>query len=260
VIPITPKFSKTLKKAKIEFDKIHHFLVKDPLVKETMFTSSSTVYSVLRTINLFFSFVVFIPIIGSIWDFNLPHFLGYLLSAFGVYLTWIFEWVTKSTILEEIRTVTIIQISLHSVFGMWYQFYDYFEIYDFILHFTGGIWLSFLIYPLVMGSELIWTKMKMPFFFLKIFVVTLSIVMTLGVFWEIGEFISDLIFRGYPGYRLAQEDSLFDTMTDFIGNFIGSLTGIYIFWNTLKRLNKTRDMDSLLERIGSALRDYVNSF
>ncbi len=100
----------------------------------------------------------------------------------------------------------------------------------------------------------------MSFFFLKVFVVTLSIVMTLGVFWEVGEFTSDLIFRDYPGYRLAQEDSLFDTMTDFIGNFIGSLTGIYIFWNTLKRLNKTRDMNSLLERIGSALRDYVNSF
>jgi len=257
---ITPKFSKTLKKAKVEFDKIHHYLVRDPVVKETLFTSSSRAYSALRTINLFFSFVVFVPIIGSIWNFNLPHFLGYLISAFGVYLTWVFEWVTKSTILEEIRTVTIIQISLHSVFGMWLEFYNNFEIYDFILHITGGIWLSFLIFPLVMGSELIWTKMKMPFFSLKIFVVIFCIVITLGVFWEIAEFTSDLIFRDYPGYRLAQEDSLYDTMTDFIGDFIGSLTGIYVFWYTLKRLNKTRDMDALLERIGSALRDYVNSF
>jgi len=256
----TPVLSKTLKKAKEEFNKIHNFLTKDPYVKETLFTSNSKVFTALRVTNIFFSFVVFIPIIGSFWNFNFPHFLGYLLSAFAVYLTWVFEWVTKSTILEEIRTVTIIQISLHSVFGMWYQFYDNYEIYDFILHITGGLWLVFLVLPLVMGSELMWTKMKMPYFHLKVFVITLSIVMTLGVFWEISEFISDLIFRGYPGYRLAQEDSLFDTMTDFIGNFIGAIIGINLFWATLKKLNKTRDMDSLLERIGKSLEDYVNSF
>ncbi|WP_233488406.1 hypothetical protein [Petrotoga sp. 9PW.55.5.1] len=100
----------------------------------------------------------------------------------------------------------------------------------------------------------------MPYLYLKVFIITLSIVMTLGVFWEISEFISDLMFRGYPGYRLAQEDSLFDTMTDFIGNFIGAIIGINLFWATLKKINKTRDMDSLLERIGKALEDYVNSF
>ncbi|WP_233488407.1 hypothetical protein [Petrotoga sp. 9PW.55.5.1] len=154
----TPVLSKTLKKAKEEFNKIHNFLTKDPYVKETLFTSNSKIFTALRVTNIFFSFVVFIPIIGSFWNFNFPHFLGYLLSAFAVYLTWVFEWVTKSTILEEIRTVTIIQISLHSVFGMWYQFYDNYEIYDFILHVTGGIWLVFLIFPLVMGSELMWLK------------------------------------------------------------------------------------------------------
>ncbi|PNR96207.1 membrane protein [Petrotoga sp. 9PWA.NaAc.5.4] len=255
----TPVFSKTLKKAKDEFDKIHNFLVRDPVVKETLFTSNSKVYTFLRVLNVFFSFVVFIPIIGSFWNFNFPHFLGYLLSAFGVYLTWIFEWVTKSTILEEIRTITIIQISLHSVFGMWFEFYNNIEIYDFILHVTGGVWLVFLIFPIVMGTELIWTKMKMPFFYLKVLVITISIVMTLGVFWEISEFVSDLMFRNYPGYRLAQEDSLFDTMTDFIGNFLGAIIGSQIFWYTLKKLNTSRDIDSLLERMGSSLRDYVNS-
>ncbi|MFA7569471.1 MAG: hypothetical protein WCY40_06355, partial [Defluviitoga tunisiensis] len=66
------------------------------------------------------------------------------------------------------------------------------------------------------------------------------------------------IFRNYPGYRLAQEDSLFDTMTDFIANLIGTITGLGVFWMTLKKLNKSRDMDSLFERMGKALKDYVN--
>ncbi|MFA6639247.1 MAG: hypothetical protein WCS23_01740, partial [Defluviitoga tunisiensis] len=161
-------------------------------------------------------------------------------------------------ILEEIRTFTIIQISLHGVFGMWLEFYNKFEIYDFILHITGGMWLVFLIFPLVIGIELLSADSKSPFFSFKIIIITLTIVTTLGVFWEIGEFISDLIFRNYPGYRLAQEDSLFDTMTDFIANLIGTITGLGVFWMTLKKLNKSRDMDSLFERMGKALKDYVN--
>ncbi len=253
-----PVFSKTLKKAQAEFNKIHNFLIGDPLVKETLFTSDSRLFKALRIINIFFSFVVFIPIIATIWNFNLPHFLGYLLCAFGVYLTWVFEWTTRSPILEEIRTFTIIQISLHSVFGVWLEFYNKFEIYDFILHITGGMWLVFLIFPLVIGIELLSADSKSPFFSFKIIIITLTIVTTLGVFWEIGEFISDLIFRNYPGYRLAQENSLFDTMTDFVANLVGTITGLGVFWMTLKKLHKSRDMDSLFERMGKALKDYVN--
>ncbi|HOP83145.1 MAG TPA: hypothetical protein PL174_08045, partial [Fervidobacterium sp.] len=148
-----PVFSKTLKRIQSEFRMMHSFLINDPLVRETLFTSNSRLFTVLRTTNLFFSFVVFIPIIASFWNFNLPSFLGYILCAFVVYLTWIFELVTKSIILEEIRTLTIVQVSLHSVFGIWLGFYGKFHIYDFILHLTGGMWLVFLIYPIVIGIE-----------------------------------------------------------------------------------------------------------
>ncbi|HPV62306.1 MAG TPA: hypothetical protein PLY22_00030 [Fervidobacterium sp.] len=254
-----PVFSKTLKRIQSEFRMMHSFLINDPLVKETLFTSNSRLFTVLRTTNLFFSFVVFIPIIASFWNFNLPSFLGYILCAFVVYLTWIFELVTKSIILEEIRTFTIVQVSLHSVFGIWLGFYGKFHIYDFILHLTGGMWLVFLIYPIVIGIELLSTDSKNPFFYFKIVIITLVAVTALGAFWEIGEFVSDLIFRNYPGYRLAQEDSLFDTMTDILANLIGTIAGMEIFWTTLKKLNKYRDMDLLFQRMGRALKDYINN-
>ncbi|HOA16889.1 MAG TPA: hypothetical protein PKI47_03100 [Fervidobacterium sp.] len=185
--------------------------------------------------------------------------MGYILCAFVVYLTWIFELVTKSIILEEIRTFTIVQVSLHSVFGIWLGFYGKFHIYDFILHLTGGMWLVFLIYPIVIGIELLSTDSKNPFFYFKIVIITLVAVTALGAFWEIGEFVSDLIFRNYPGYRLAQEDSLFDTMTDILANLIGTIAGMEIFWTTLKKLNKYRDMDLLFQRMGRALKDYINN-
>ena len=252
-----PVFSKTLKKAQAEFNKIHNFLIGDPLVKETLFTSDSRLFKALRIINIFFSFVVFIPIIATIWDFNLPHFLGYLLCAFGVYLTWVFEWTTKSPILEEIRTLQLYRFlsTAYSECGL--NFTTNLK-YTISSTYNWWMWLVFLIFPLVIGIELLSADSKSPFFSFKIIIITLTIVTTLGVFWEIGEFISDLIFRNYPGYRLAQEDSLFDTMTDFIANLIGTITGLGVFWMNLKKLNKSRDMDSLFERMGKALKDYVN--
>lgn len=254
-----PVFSKTLRKIQFELSTMHNFLISDPLVKETLFTSSPRLFTILRMTNLFLSFVVFIPIIASFWNFNLPSFLGYILCAFVVYLTWIFEFVTKSIILEEIRAFTIVQVSLHSVFGIWMGFYDKFHIYDFILHLTGGMWLVFLIYPIVIGIELLSADSKNPFFYFKMVTITLLTVTALGAFWEIGEFISDLIFKNYPGYRLAQEGSLFDTMTDMLANLIGTIVGMNIFWGTLKRLNKYRNMDLLFQRMGRALKDYINN-
>jgi hypothetical protein len=83
-----------------------------------------------------------------------------------------------------------------------------------------------------------------------------SIVAMLGVFWEIGEFTSDLIFKNYEGYRLAQEGSLTDTMSDLIENQAGAAVGIFLFWNTLKKLNKNRDVYLMLEKISLALRNF----
>lgn len=252
-----PIFSKTLKKAQAEFNKIHNFLIRDPIVKETLFTADSIWYSVLRYTNVVLSFIILIPLVDSIIKLNIPRILTYLFCGFGIYLSWVFEWVTKSPILEEIRTFTIIQINLHAFVGGWLGFYDKFEIYDFILHVTGGMWLVFLIFPLIIGIELISTDSKSPFFYLKIVVITIAIVTTLGVFWEIIEFTSDLMFHNYPGYRLAQVNN-FDTMTDIVANLIGAIAGMEIFWLTLKKLNKSRDMDLLFERMGKALKDYIN--
>ncbi len=47
-------------------------------------------------------------------------------------------------------------------------------------------------------------------------------------------------------------------MTDFIANLIGTITGLGVFLDDSQKLNKSRDMDSLFERMGKALKDYVN--
>jgi hypothetical protein len=236
--------------------KLNLFLINDTEVKETLFSSNTRFFVFFRWMNLFFSFVALVPVIHSAINFNLPHFLGYLLSFLLIDFIWVFEWVTKSTIFEEIRFFSIMQITLHSFFGMWLEFYNNYPIFDDILHITGGMWLVSFLFPLVLGSELVWSRKISKTLLFKIFLYMFSIVAMIGVFWEIGEFTSDLIFRNYEGYRLAQEGSLADTMSDLIENQIGAVIGIYAFWVTLKRLNKNRDIYHTLEKISLALRNF----
>jgi hypothetical protein len=252
-----PIFLKSLaKKIRNPLIKLNIFLINDTEVKETLFSSNTKFFMLFRWMNLFFSFVALVPVIASIVNFNLPHFLGYLLSFLLIDFIWVFEWVTKSTIFEEIRFFSIMQITLHSFFGMWLGFYDRFPIFDDILHLTGGMWLVSFLFPLVLGSELVWSRSISKTLLFKIFIYMFSIVAMFGVFWEIGEFTSDLIFRNYEGYRLAQEGSLTDTMSDLIENQIGAAIGIFLFWNTLKKLSKNRDIYHILEKISLALRNF----
>ncbi|MGM0641589.1 MAG: hypothetical protein ACQESN_09235 [Thermotogota bacterium] len=250
------KIAKRLRKPII---KLNLFLINDTEVKETLFSSNTKFFVFFRWANMFFSFVALIPVIHSAINFNLPHFLGYLLSFLLIDFIWVFEWVTKSTIFEEIRFFSILQITLHSFFGMWLGFYNSYPLFDDILHITGGMWLVSFLFPLVLGSELIWSRTISKTLLFKIYIYMFSIVAMIGVFWEIGEFTSDLIFGDYEGYRMAQEESLTDTMSDLIENQIGAVLGLFIYWQTLKKLNEKRDVYILLEKISLALRNFFEN-
>lgn len=243
---------------KNEGHEISVFLRNDTLIRETLFSSNSRAYRALRIFNLGMSLIIFLPVVASFLNMNLPHFLGYLISALGIYLVWIFELITKSTLFEEIKTFTIMQVSLHSVFGMYLQFYDKYTYFDDFLHITGGMWLSLVLFPIILAIELTFTSQKLSTAIWKVNLSTFSLSVTLGTLWEVFEFLSDIIFRDYPGYRLAQQDSLFDTMTDLIYDCAGSILGIMLFWYLLRKLSKNRDIYNLLERIGKSLRMFMD--
>ncbi len=245
---------KRLKKLIGKHGTLSSYLYRDPVIQETLFLRSRKRFRIFRTLNILFSFLILIPLFGSFWRFSLPYFIGSLICIAGVYGTWLSEAITGATIFEEARFMTIYSIMLHSVLGSWGGFYERFSIYDSILHFNGGIWLAFLVFPFVLGVELTWSRLRTPSLFWKVNIYTLALVNLLGVFWEIGEFVADQIFMSYPNYRMAQEGN-FDTMTDMIVNNVGAVVGIWILW---KLLGQRENRDDLLERIGQAIRDFVN--
>ncbi|OQY09474.1 MAG: hypothetical protein B6I29_03350 [Marinitoga sp. 4572_148] len=249
------KFLEYIKKQSYE---ISNFLSKDKIIKEALFSPNKKYYNFLHYFNIFFSFVNLIPLISVFFNFNLPYLFGYSIYAFGLYILWAFEWVTDFVIFEEIKTYSIIQIALHSFFGLFLGFYDKYSHFDDLLHITGGIWIALIIFPIILSLELTFSRQKIPTLIIKVNFYTFSVSLAMGTIWEIFEFTSDLMFAGYPGYRLAQEGSLFDTMMDLIYDSFGSIAGILIFWMLLKRLNKNRDIYLLLEKIGLALRRFLD--
>ncbi|MFD3155318.1 hypothetical protein ACFIJ5_00220 [Haloimpatiens sp. FM7330] len=235
-------------------------LFKEREFEQTFFFTSVKKYYALRRMNSIIAFLIFIPIIvSSIKSIKTPYLISYCISAIFIYGTWIFERTTKSIILEEGRFFIIIQVLLHSFFGTWLGFYSRFNYYDDILHILGGICLAVVIFPYVLGEELIWSNRKNTFLIYKVNIIIYGLVNTLGVFWEIGEFCSDLIFKKYPGYRLAQEGSLFDTMTDLIYDNIGAIIGICILWRITIKLNKQRNMSEVFKKLVIPLREIVNT-
>ncbi|BBE31430.1 hypothetical protein OSSY52_15710 [Tepiditoga spiralis] len=244
---------------KKEATEIFKHLSKDILLKETLFSTNKKYYKLMHRANLLFSIINFIPLISAIININIPYIFGYSIYIFGLYLVWIFEWATGFLIFEEIKTFTIIQIALHSFFGLYLDFYGKYDHFDDFLHLSGGMWLAFIIFPIILSLELSFSRQKIPTLILKVNFYTFSVALSMGTIWEIFEFTSDLIFKNFPGYRLAQENSLFDTMTDLIYDSFGAVFGIILFWHLLKRLNKNRNMYDLLEKIGLSLRNFIDN-
>lgn len=226
------------------------------LINSSLLSGKMSFYKMLKWFNIFFSFLMFVPVYYSIIDFNLPHFLGYLVMAFLAYFTWIFQGITGVPMFEEVRFLTLLQLTLHSVVGMWLEFYNKFPLFDDVLHIYGGFWGGVSLFPFILGSTLAWSNLPHRAVKWKVWASGLAIVNMIGVFWEIGEYVSDRMFKNYPGYRLAQEASLDDTMLDLIYNNVGATIGILFFWWYLKR---SRDINAIMEQMGRRLGEFFGT-
>jgi hypothetical protein len=228
-------------------------LIDKPTINKSLLTSNVKIYKSLKWLNIVCSLLLFVPAFASIGDFNLPHMIGYIVMAFLGYATWIFQGITGVPMFEETRFLTLLHLVLHSFFGMWLGFYNNFALFDDLLHVFGGFWGGFSLFPFIFGSAIAWSNLPPKAIKWKVWLSGIAIVNMAGVFWEIGEFVSDKIFGGYPGYRMAQENSLDDTMIDLIYNNIGATIGILLFWSYLR---KSGDINTFMKNMGEKLGEF----
>jgi len=221
-------------------------------IKETLFFKGERAYSRVKMFKRIFALIVALfPIVVGMFDFYFPYFVVYVVCAVGIYSPYILEHKFNLIILEEVRFLITFHTMLHTFFGKLFEFYRKYSWYDDVLHVLGGMLLAFIAMPLFYSVELNYSTFTKKGMRLKVDIDTFNFVNAAGVMWEIAEFMADLVFVDVPGYRLAQEGSLFDTMTDLIENNIGALIAIFIFWKLLdmekmKKQNKDELMKSLI--------------
>lgn len=230
-----------------QFNKI----LKNKIIKETFLFENKEAWLNFKKFNRIFAFIVaIIPIIATLFNFILPDLIVNVFCAFCVYIPYFLEKQFGIIILEEARFGIIFHSMLHTIFGKTLHFYDKYPLYDSILHLLGGMLIVFATLPVITSIEINCSNHTKKVIRRKANFSTFNFVNTLGVGWETIEFVADLLFRDIPGYRIAQEDSLFDTMTDLIENNIGGFVAILIFWKIVNYFEKNgRDMHNLFKNI-----------
>ncbi len=200
-------------------------------IEETFLFNSKNVYITFKKLNDYLALIVSIfPILYGISEYKFTDMSVYIICALVIYSPYYLKRKFKIVILEECKLITTIHIGLHTILGKAFHFYEIYPLFDSILHVLGGMWLFLLLFSIIYSIELHFTKLGKNKIDLKATIITFFTVNTLGVMWEIFEFVADLIFAGTPGYNLAQEGSLFDTMTDLIENNVGAFLACFIFW------------------------------
>lgn len=117
-----------------------------------------------------------------------------------------------------IRVLMVLAIFFDAFFGYCFDLYAGSFVFDKALHIFGSYAVSLFAYVLVMQLQAGFIDQRVRF------ILVLGLGLTIGVGYEILEFITDTISHPVP----PSQPSLLDTDIDLIGDFIGaSLAGIH---------------------------------
>lgn len=125
--------------------------------------------------------------------------------------------------LKLIISLLVVILIFHAVaiINYWYWTFSWLDI---PMHFFGGFWVAMFF---------VWlyhSKISQLSNYLIAFLITLSFVALIGIFWEFLEFFYDVFIssKGYSGYmQLSAADTIADLFFDLAGGSV--LLGIYFF-------------------------------
>jgi len=119
----------------------------------------------------------------------------------------------------------VLQLHLHTFWGVWLRFYDSHWFWDKLLHLTGTVLVSFVGF---LAAYALHTSGKVRLTGPALALFTVVFGNALGAWWEIVEFLVDKTLRKNTQYGLD------NTMIDLINNFVGSLVAPGLGWVYLK--------------------------
>lgn len=132
--------------------------------------------------------------------------------------------------LKLIISLLVVILIFHAVaiINYWYWIFLWLDI---PMHFFGGFWVA-IFFIWLYHSKI----SQLPNYFIS-FLIVISFVALIGIFWEFLEFFYDVFIssRGYSGYmQLSAADTIADLFFDLVGGSI--LFVIYYFKSRTKKI------------------------
>lgn len=159
------------------------------------------------------------------------YFMGFV-GVFSLFITFIpsiLYQTLRVTLPWELSFLIVLSLFLH-VAGNVGEFYDlFYPIYDKIAHFVSSVTVAVLgLVSAVILDQ--YTDTNLNKYMIMVFVVLLT--MAFGAFWEIGEFVYDLLLgtQTQPGLQ----DTMFDLIFDLAGGIIIGVLG-YVYHEKIPR-------------------------
>ncbi|WP_129598902.1 hypothetical protein [Anaerophilus nitritogenes] len=148
------------------------------------------------------------------------HFLFYTSILYFLYLCYIYWESKKKYAIKSYVKILILVTIIIDLLGFALHWYDKVYWFDEALHMFGSFCITLFSYALI---QLFWGDFSSSRTLTFICIASLGI--TIGVLYEIGEFLLDFIFDS------SHQDGLIDTNLDLIfdvfGAILGSLWGVY---------------------------------
>lgn len=142
-----------------------------------------------------------------------------------------------------LQFLLVLQLHLHTFWGVWLRFYDTHWFWDKLLHLKGTMLVSFVGFLAAYAIHMC-GKVRLTGPILGLFTVVFG--NALGAWWEIAEFLVDKTLKKNTQYGLD------NTMIDLINNFLGSLIAAGLGWVYLK-VTRREDRRHLAEPLAAAV-------
>ena len=121
--------------------------------------------------------------------------------------------------------ITILLLHFAATFNYWYWTYLWLDI---PMHFLGGFWTAMAFIYLISNYQFPISGEFLKRNLLSYFIIILSFVALIGIFWEFYEFLNDALFSS-RGYSQIFQQGAADTIGDLFFDLLGGTVSAVIF-------------------------------
>ncbi len=166
----------------------------------------------LLTVEMLTFSLLSVPVFFSILKSKIVEFVGYAIFLLGGFSPHLYEKIVRQKLDVKVKFGLSSTVVLHSFFGQFLDFYEYFPGWDKLLHFYGSFVITIFFFETLRQSSKFWNAKNIPDALFMAFLLGAFA----GLVWEIAEYVTDKIFP-----YIGAQRGLDDTMMDFVFNVLG---------------------------------------